>query len=50
MDRSELGKLHKQLVFGRILTEDEFWATRKVDILPTGLLTYCDRRLFSILQ
>ncbi|XP_057525775.1 general transcription and DNA repair factor IIH subunit TFB1-1-like [Amaranthus tricolor] len=26
---SELGKLHKQLVFGRILTEDEFWATRK---------------------
>lgn len=26
---SELGKLHKQLVIGRILTEDEFWATRK---------------------
>ncbi|KMT02424.1 hypothetical protein BVRB_9g203780 isoform B [Beta vulgaris subsp. vulgaris] len=28
-DDSELGKLHKQLVIGRILTEDEFWATRK---------------------
>ncbi|KNA18044.1 hypothetical protein SOVF_074410 isoform B [Spinacia oleracea] len=26
---SELMKLHKQLVIGGILTEDEFWATRK---------------------
>ncbi|CAA0814039.1 Probable RNA polymerase II transcription factor B subunit 1-1 [Striga hermonthica] len=26
---SELQKLHKQFVFGGILTDDEFWATRK---------------------
>lgn len=35
---SELGKLHKQLVIGRILTEDEFWATRKVDDFRTEFL------------
>ncbi|CAH2033440.1 unnamed protein product [Thlaspi arvense] len=28
-ESSELQRLHKQLVEGKILTEDEFWATRK---------------------
>jgi hypothetical protein len=28
---SELQKLHKQFVLGNILTESEFWATRKVN-------------------
>ncbi|XP_021724624.1 probable RNA polymerase II transcription factor B subunit 1-1 [Chenopodium quinoa] len=32
---SELMKLHKQLVIGKILTEDEFWATRK-KLLDSG--------------
>lgn len=27
---SELQKLHKELVFGKVLTESEFWASRKV--------------------
>ncbi|RZS02829.1 hypothetical protein BHM03_00032917 [Ensete ventricosum] len=30
---SELQKLHKELVIGNVLTESEFWATRKVDKL-----------------
>lgn len=30
---SELQKLHKQFVIGGILTETEFWATRKVSYL-----------------
>lgn len=30
---SELQKLHKQFVIGGVLTESEFWATRKVTFL-----------------
>jgi len=37
---SELAKLHKQFVFGGILTEAEFWATRKVCISQWSLLTW----------